>query len=84
MGREGEIMERLMTVKEVAKYLKLNHMTVYRYAQKRKIPAVKIGGSWRFKKSLLDEWLERNRRDLQLLQAPKERGKTHTTKILSN
>jgi len=75
MGREGEIMERLMTVKEVAKYLKLNHMTVYRYAQKRKIPAVKIGGSWRFKKSLLDEWLERNRRDLQLLQAQKKGAK---------
>ena len=84
MGREGEIMERLMTTKEAAEYLRLNPVTVYRLAQRRKIPAAKIGGTWRFKKNLLDEWLESKRVDLQLPQASKEGGKTHTTKILSN
>lgn len=46
-----------MTVKEAAQYLKLNHMTVYRLAQKRRIPASKVGGAWRFSKDILDDWL---------------------------
>ena len=46
-----------MTVKEAAQYLKLNYMTIYKLAQKRKIPASKVGGNWRFKKDILDEWL---------------------------
>ncbi len=50
-------MSDLMTVKEVAEYLKLNYMTVYKLAQKGRIPASKIGGNWRFKKDLLDEWI---------------------------
>ena len=37
-------MKRLMTIKEAAEYLKLNRMTVYRLAQKHKIPALKVGG----------------------------------------
>lgn len=50
-------MSDLMTVKEVAEYLKLNYMTVYKLAQKGRIPASKIGGNWRFKKDLLDQWI---------------------------
>ena len=50
-------MDSLMTVKEVAQYLKLNYMTVYKLAQKGKIPASKVGGNWRFKKEIVDEWL---------------------------
>ena len=46
-----------MTVKEAAKYLKLNYMTVYKLVQKRKLPASKIGGTWRFKRDILDKWL---------------------------
>jgi len=50
-------MDSLMTVKDAAQYLKLNYMTVYKLAQKGKIPASKVGGNWRFKKEILDEWL---------------------------
>jgi len=52
--------EEIMTIKEVARYLKMAEKTVYSLAQKRKIPAVKIGGAWRFKKSLIDKWIEKN------------------------
>lgn len=52
-------MESLMTAKEAAEYLRLNYMTVYKLAQRGKIPATKVGGNWRFKKELLDEWLAR-------------------------
>ena len=50
-------MQTLMTTKEAAEYLKLNYMTVYKLAQRGRIPASKIGGNWRFKKEILDDWL---------------------------
>ncbi len=52
-------MENLMTAKEAAEYLKINYMTVYKLAQRGKIPATKVGGNWRFKKEILDEWIAR-------------------------
>ena len=50
----------VMTVQEVAEYLRLNEMTVYRLAQQGKLPALKIGRSWRFKRELIDEWFRQN------------------------
>jgi len=50
-------MSELMTTKEAAEYLKLNYMTVYKLSQRGRIPASKIGGNWRFRKDLLDDWL---------------------------
>ena len=47
-----------MTVKGVALYLKINDRTVYRMATAAKIPAFKIGASWRFKKEEIDAWIE--------------------------
>jgi two-component system response regulator (stage 0 sporulation protein F) len=52
-------MSDLMTTKEAAEYLKLNYMTVYKLSQRGRIPASKIGGNWRFRKDLLDDWLEK-------------------------
>jgi len=49
----------IMTVQEVAEYLRLNEMTIYKLAQEGKLPALKIGRSWRFKKGLIDEWFRR-------------------------
>ena len=50
--------EKLMTVKEVAEYLRLDEHTVYRMARKGEIPAYKVAGQWRFKKDALEKWLE--------------------------
>jgi excisionase family DNA binding protein len=49
--------ESLITVKEVADYLKLKEQTVYLLARQNKIPSLKVGGSLRFKKSQIDAWL---------------------------
>ena len=49
--------EKLMTLKEVAEYLRLNEHTVYRMARKGEIPAFKIAGQWRFKKEVIDKWI---------------------------
>lgn len=50
---EGEI----LTLDEVARYLKAGKRTVYRLAQKGEIPAFKLGGTWRFRRSELDRWI---------------------------
>lgn len=50
--------EQIMTVKDVASYLKLNERTVYRMATSAKIPTFKVGTSWRFKREDLEKWIE--------------------------
>jgi len=47
----------VLTAREAAKYLRLALPTFYRYMWEGKIPSSKIGGRYRFKKSLLDKWL---------------------------
>jgi excisionase family DNA binding protein len=49
---------QILTVKEVADYLKINERTVYRMAAGDKIPAFKVGASWRFKLVELEEWIK--------------------------
>ncbi len=46
----------IMTLEEVAAYLRLKPQTIYTWAQEKKIPAAKLGKEWRFRKSLIDEW----------------------------
>lgn len=52
-----------MTVEEVARYLQLKPQTIYKWAQEKRIPAVKLGKEWRFRKRILDEWLDRQMLD---------------------
>ncbi len=49
-------MDEIMTLEEVAKYLKVKPQTIYTWAQNNKIPAAKLGKEWRFRKSLIDKW----------------------------
>ena len=48
---------QIMTIKEVADYLKVNERTVYRMASAGKIPAFKVGGAWRIKATELEAWI---------------------------
>ncbi len=48
----------IMTTQDVASYIKMNERTVLKLAQEGKIPAMKVASQWRFKKSLIDEWLD--------------------------
>lgn len=48
---------QIMTPKEAAKYLGFHLVTIYRLLKKGEVPATKIGGQWRFKKDILDDWL---------------------------
>lgn len=47
----------IWTVNEVADYLRMNPMTIYRLAQQGKIPASKILGCWRFKRQEIESWI---------------------------
>jgi excisionase family DNA binding protein len=48
--------DEILTLEEVAAYLRLKPQTIYTWAQEKKIPAAKLGKEWRFKKSIIDEW----------------------------
>ncbi len=50
-------LKEILTPREAAEYLSVHVRTIYRLAKNREIPGRKVGGSWRFKKGALDEWL---------------------------
>ncbi len=50
-------MAEVMTLEEVAKYLRVTKTTIYRLLRRGKIPAGKVGRQWRFDKTSIDEWL---------------------------
>lgn len=51
-------MEKLLTLPDLAKYLQMSKEKLYRMAKTGKIPASKLGGSWRFKKTRVDSWVD--------------------------
>ena len=57
--------DRVMTINELADYLKVSKSTLYKLARERKVPGQKVGKHWRFHKDAVEEWLK---------QSPKERG----------
>lgn len=49
----------ILTIKQVADYLKVTERTIYRLAAAKKIPAFKVGGTWRFSRAHIDNWIAR-------------------------
>lgn len=49
--------EQIMTIKEVADYLKVHERTVYRLAAKGELPAFKVANTWRFRVADLEHWI---------------------------
>jgi len=49
--------DEILTLKEVAEYLKLNDKTAYRLAAEGKLPGFKVGGSWRFRREDIQQWI---------------------------
>ena len=50
--------DKIMTLEEVADYLRVKPQTIYTWAQENKIPAAKIGREWRFRKTVIDKWFD--------------------------
>jgi excisionase family DNA binding protein len=53
-----DMTDEILTIQEIAEYLKLNEKTAYRLASEGKLPGFKVGGSWRFKRVDLEKWIE--------------------------
>jgi excisionase family DNA binding protein len=49
-------MKEILTPREAADYLSIHVRTIYRLAKNGEIPGRKVGGSWRFRKDILDDW----------------------------
>ena len=52
--------DKILTLEEVAEYLRLKPQTIYTWAQEKKIPAAKLGKEWRFRKSVVDKWFNQH------------------------
>ena len=52
---------QLMTVEDVAEYLRVKPSTVYEWASSSKLPGVKVGRLWRFERSEIEKWVRENR-----------------------
>ena len=50
--------DEILTLKEVATYLKLAEKTAYRLAAEGKLPGFKVGGSWRFRREDVQQWID--------------------------
>ena len=55
--------DEILTLKDVAQYLKLAEKTAYRLAAEGRLPGFKVGGSWRFKESDIDTWIEEQKKN---------------------
>ena len=48
----------VMNIRQASQYLGVSPDTLYKYVSEERIPAFKLGNRWKFKKSLLDSWME--------------------------
>ena len=54
----GKQPDNVMTIDELAAYLKLSKSSLYQFARTGKVPGVKIGQQWRFHKGVIDTWIK--------------------------
>ena len=57
MKKDAPIESDIMTAREVAEYLACHPATIYKILRKGRIPALRVGGGWRFRRSDIDEWI---------------------------
>jgi excisionase family DNA binding protein len=53
----------ILTLRQVADFLKVTERTIYRLAAAKKIPAFKVGGTWRFSKAEINQWIQQQSGD---------------------
>lgn len=54
-------LDNLLTVPEVAKYLRVNRFTVYRMVERGELPGIRVADMWRFEESDIKKWLQKQK-----------------------
>ncbi|MCX7822722.1 MAG: helix-turn-helix domain-containing protein [Syntrophobacterales bacterium] len=54
-------MDKWLTLEQIAEYLQMSTSSIYKMAQAGKIPTYKVGRQWRFKKEVIDKWIEQQK-----------------------
>lgn len=54
LEKEGDV----FTVQELAQYLRMRPLTIYKHASGGRLPGFKVGSHWRFKKATIDQWIQ--------------------------
>ena len=70
----------VMNIRQASQYLGVSPDTLYKYVSEEKIPAFKLGNRWKFKKSILDAWME-NKSLSGEVSRPRKMTKTARTAV---
>lgn len=57
-GKDSNMNDNILTIKDTAKYLKMGTSTIYKLILRGDLPAIKVGSKWRIRKNRLDQWIE--------------------------
>jgi excisionase family DNA binding protein len=57
--------DEILTLREVADYLKLTERTLYRLTQEGRLPGFKVGNSWRFRLRDIEAWIEAQKAEVR-------------------
>jgi excisionase family DNA binding protein len=55
-----EYLDKVLTIEELAAYLKISKSTLYKLVQNGEIPGQKVGKHWRFRRDIIDRWMAEN------------------------
>lgn len=70
---EGTIGE-VLTIQELAVYLKISKSTIYKLVREGKIPSQKVGRHWRFRKEAIDRWLDASQSNVPSPRGDRSQG----------
>ncbi len=79
MGNMNESPE-VMNIRQAAEYLGISSDTLYKYLAEERIPAFKLGNRWKFKKTVLDRWMERQSFPVAPAAAPRRPEKARESR----
>ena len=72
----------ILTIKEIAAYLKVTERTIYRLSQAKTLPCFKVGGMWRFLRADIDHWIRHQTVNQSALVRKNEMAKSRNTRKL--
>ncbi len=75
-GAVQGVLREVLDIRQAADYLGISGDMLYRYASEGFVPACKLGNRWRFKKSLLDAWMDEKsgvKKPAQVAMMPREK-----------